>query len=53
MIVLHGGRVRAAGSAADVLTPGLVRDVFGIAIEAVADSHGRRRLLTMPSSPAR
>lgn len=43
-VVLQRGRVRAAGPPAEVLTPGLVREVWGAVVEVVHTSQGDRLL---------
>jgi iron-chelate-transporting ATPase len=44
VVLLHEGRVRATGTPADVLTPGLLSEVWGIDIEVDTDpSTGRLR----------
>jgi iron complex transport system ATP-binding protein len=42
--VLDGGRVAADGSPADVLTPSLVRRVFGVTVHEARDEDGVRHL---------
>ncbi|MGH4031446.1 ABC transporter ATP-binding protein [Actinomycetota bacterium Odt1-20B] len=44
LVVLHEGRATAAGPALDVLTPGLLRDVFGVNASAARDADGVVRL---------
>ena len=43
--VLDAGRIVADGAPEVVLTPDLVHRVFGVAVEALLDSAGRRRLV--------
>ena len=47
--MLDGGKVVADGSPDEVLNEELVRRVFGVAVEALRDRAGRRRLV--PSIP--
>jgi iron complex transport system ATP-binding protein len=44
VVVLAGGRVAADGPPQDVLTPELVLEVFGVQVEAIDTSQGRRHL---------
>ncbi|GAA3137687.1 ABC transporter ATP-binding protein [Planomonospora alba] len=46
IVALHGGRVRADGRPADVITPDLLAEVFGVAGRVVIDElHGTPRCL--------
>ncbi len=45
VVVLDGGVLRAEGPPEAVLTPDLVRDVFGVAVIRSVDSHGRTHLV--------
>ena len=40
VILLHGGRLQAAGPTAEVLRPDMLRTCFGVAVEAVRRSDG-------------
>ncbi len=44
VVVLREGRLAADGPPDEVLTPGLVRDVFQVAVSEVSDAQGRRHL---------
>lgn len=50
VVVLHRGRLKAAGAAADVLTFGLIEEVFEVTAEEVSSRNGRRFLL-QPGNP--
>ena len=50
--VLDGGRIGADGAPADVLTPALVRDAFGVRMTSATDAAGGRHLvLERPTPP--
>ena len=44
VVVLADGRVAADGPPGEVMTPALLRDVFGVVVTEVRDSRGRRHL---------
>jgi iron complex transport system ATP-binding protein len=44
VVVLSDGRVVADGPPLDVLTPELVREAFGVEVEAIGIGEGRRHL---------
>jgi iron complex transport system ATP-binding protein len=51
VVVLAGGRVRAAGPPAEILTPALVDEVYGVHAD-VAEVAGRRVLVLSERAPA-
>jgi iron complex transport system ATP-binding protein len=45
VVVLHGGSMRADGAPRDVVTPELIRSLYGVEVSIAADRDGRTALI--------
>jgi iron complex transport system ATP-binding protein len=52
ILVLRGGRVVAAGAPAEVLTPALIADVYGVNADVSRDDSGRTTVMFRPHARA-